>query len=728
MENNNDDWEDIPVDTPPVDSQEDDWEEIPVEEPAPSIGSGTYTEQLIKNAPQFGELPDNLSTEERDRRKTGNFATGALTSAIPWLDELFGLGTGVLGNKPFKEGYREGRDKIRKTEDAAMLDPVGGYNEGQAAALLGGGAAGIGARFIPGKVGQVTQAVTNPGSLVTKSPLTGGAISGLAGASNYGLGASREEDVEGLLQDFAFAGVTGGITGGVMGGTAAGLDKLSKIKPGGYGQAARKGLATLLGTDEVALERYAQRPQEVKGADRRSIYDQVDEQIARIKGEYDEAGKNRDLARQQRRKEISNTQIPEEATVRVEEALDTLRQMNTNESIKSYSALIVADQNIPLSRIKAALTKRLNSFKINGRFPEGPLRQRGLDELIAIRKELDNFDKAIPAQDLKTIYRILGDKSDDAWAKFKATGEKPSEPERAMIRLQGDINRELRKIDGYKEIMDALSKNTKLSTKANTLFANNPRVGLERATNPEKYPQYERTLQELSKATGINPEELIAEYRRAQQLKNNPVQMQQELMALPEEGRYVETLREYDKIKGSSAQSLLNQGANDRNLAAQDKISYLEQSIPGLRNSLEDLKAQDALNRDNTGGKGMRMSAIGAGAGAYFGGEPGAMVGFAAGAGLDKKSGFVAKTMVDVGKSVANTPGISHFGKLVGYLPPKFAGPISHMLKGSSKYLGTYHYIMWKRDEEYRRAFEEASKQSEKFSDEQLAPDTSPMP
>jgi len=663
-----------------------------------------FTPSKSRIAPNF--------LDPRDRTKSKNYLLGLLSSLGPigaWGDEVAGLvgGAGeLLSGGDFSEGYDRERDAVRRGVDSALLSTDGGFEQGERAGfglnLLGG----VAATKIPGTAGKVAQGLSNPGGIITKNPIGSATISGTAGAGMQAAGMSREESPEGVALDTLEGVLVGAPTGFILGSAGAGGQMASKVSKPYLKDKLVSGYNKVLGVDKDAVNRYIDRPEQIANVSREELYSEIEDYLNRRKAEYTGAKQDKAAAVEQLRAENRQAQVPEIAINELDKSQRKLRTMNSNDSTMAYSKLIEADVVIPLAPVKKSLTGYINEFRLsNGQFPSGELAPPYLGTLRAIRSDLDRLDKRIPPQDIKAILQILDNKMEDIYAAMKE-GKRPLRPaERALISFRRDLNKQISDIPGYAPIMGELNQRTEFTNELYELVGDNPRAALERFARPDRFPEYNRAINKLGETTGTDFDSLLEEYRAAQAFNRDPSVRRQAIDSLPESQRYAIEAESYGKIKGATPTGIVDRGYNKNNLRERNLTTEIEKQggPPLLTERLDDLGAKIGLDEKQFGNRRLRE---------FMGVTPGG----------------ITRASIDVGRTIGGVPGISHINKVMLYMAPKFGKAMQVAAQGGTKSLSAYHYVMWKRDSEYREAYEQAEREAQKFSDENLEPSYDAQP
>lgn len=629
-------------------------------------------------------------------------------------DKLTGSGESI------GELYEKNRDDRRDAYDRVRAKYPGTFTSAEVAG-------GVAPAFLTG------------GASLFPTGVKGAVAAGAAGGATAGLGYSDADNAGELLQDVAEGGAVGGVGGGVISAGVTGAGKLlgaadDAIPPavrdwvaqkaqGGKDfakTAARKSLSWLGNVDDRVSQRYLKRPNEINEITPDAVYDEVSGALGGLRGAVETAKNKFEIAKSEKstaekllKEQLRREMVPASSVDDVAQALDKVRNQASNLSTESYSKLMEADKVFKVAPFKAKLTTLIKDFDVAGKAPEGDLKPAFYDKLVSWRDTLDTLGKGASAQDLKTVIQQLDEDLAAAYQASSLAGGKPTRGERALKELRGQINKSLRQIKPYAEVMDKLSATTRLSKDANKLFQKNPLGALEKSINP-KNPQHREILERLRAETGIDLTSGLDDLAASKAALSDTTKFQALANELPEtkamqsaEGALEAAQAAADPIGGINANTLISKGKNPANIKENRALEYVDKVSGGkTKTMIDDLGAKNAFNADSTGGRGHRYAIIGTMIGAKAGGAYGMAGGAAAGAMLDKNAGKITKAGLDFGMSVAKRPGAQKIGQLIPYLPAKFAETLTRAAQRGPESVGAAHFILWKNNQEYRDSVE----------------------
>lgn len=242
----------------------------------------------------------------------------------------------------------------------------------------------------------------------------------------------------------------------------------------GLGKAAGTAGTFLFGVPKKTRVNYAERRGQVKAADRGELFENIRSSIREGEGRLysaerriKEAEKNiSDWVRDYKFR-LKNEEPPPEVTVTIIESLGDLQNRISKKSGEAFDILRAEGKDIDAIPYFDIIDKRIKSFQIQGL----PPKTEGYNELVALRNRLNEVVEAtaentgksgvIQPVDLKLFIQEANDKLSEIYAK-KEGARYLSRPERAIKDSVSDLNKELYKIDKYSEVMQDVSKETKL--------------------------------------------------------------------------------------------------------------------------------------------------------------------------------------------------------------------------------------------------------------------------
>jgi len=437
------------------------------------------------------------------------------------------------------------------------------------------------------------------GSMVNPIKITGiplGQPTSKMGAFGKGLA-----EVGGVVtREAAIAGTDAGLRGN----NAVDATLTAGALAGGVGLGAR-GLSGALPKYVLGINdpkntalKYRARKSEINAASEENLYDEVvdaSDEIGRANKTADDAAREADLeyrgAKEALRTELKGTRPPEFLAGRVKESVDKLGKRVSAGSSQAFDVLAKSNVEIPLPRIKAFLTVKLNRYKFNN--TSFPGAEKDMAVIQQWRSWFDDIgDKAARPEEMKRIVQYLDDQSRQIWAKIP--GERTM-AEMDLLEFRQYIDAAMKKdVPGYAEAMAPVADDMKVLSVARRMFNDERRAdkALQRVGKPFEERDLQ-VLQELEKRTDSDLLGPMQEYMSSQRSLSGPSFSQKSEM-LPEYASAQRLRQERDvlaertkfstRFKENNAQASLKRLRS----AGQDPIK--------LRRDLEELSNESGIN------------------------------------------------------------------------------------------------------------------------------------
>jgi len=451
------------------------------------------------------------------------------------------------------------------------------------------GIAGAAAPIVP-PIG-ILKAEPFIGEIATQSPKIAKFLTGAAETAGI---ATRE----GLIAkgDAELRGLDGDKIGQSTAKTAAEIVAASKILPPIGRGFAKYGLGVR--DPERIAEQYVLRKPMVNAANEENLVDQVVASSDRFNSANKKADEAVDIARKEYaaakealRAEIKGTRPPETLANDVIASVDKLADRVSEGSSKAFDILAQSNVEIPLPKIKAFLTSKLNRYKFNNtHLPEA---QADAAVLQQWRQFFDDVgDKTARPEDMKQIIQYIDQKTKPIYAKRV---DERTLAERDILDFRKYLDSFLKEdVPGYADAMKSVATDAKLLSESRKMFDGELRTDrtLERIGKPFKEKEL-KVLKDLSSATGTDLVTPMQEYMSAQRSTSGP-SFSQKAESLPEFGQMknIEAARDMLSEKTQFAKRFSRENAQSQlkrmRSSTQDPIM--------LRRDLEELSKQTGVD------------------------------------------------------------------------------------------------------------------------------------
>ena len=508
------------------------------------------------------------------------------------------------------------------------------------------------------------------GQVAAKAPSFGNKAAQLAGvATREGVVAGTDVAIRGgdIGDTLKTVGVTAG-TVGALGGAAKALPALGK-------GVAKYGLG-IADPDKIAAK-YSARKGLINAADEENLLDQVVGKADEFRGANAKAAEMTDIARKEYsaakealRAEIRGTRPPENLAKEVLGSVNDLAAKVSEGSSKAFDVLANSDVEVPLPKIKAFLTQKINQYKSPNK-TNYPGAEAEFAELAQWREYFDNIGgKTARPEEIKGLIQYLDRKTGPIYAKRV---DERSLGERDLLEFRKFMDSFLKEdVPGYAEAMGSVAKEAALLKNARKMFNGelNTDKTLDRIGKPFKEKELQ-ILKDLSQTTGKDLIAPMQEYMSAQRSISGP-SFGQKAEQLPEFGqmKQIETARDNLKEQTKFATRFTREGTQ----AQLKRLRSVTQDPIMLRRDLEELSKQSGvdfiqLNDDlavkeafqkgfTHGSRNVNLGAIsGQAAFSALGkiGEKlpliGPVIGAVGGAVIDRSGPFIFKTYLDLAQS-----------------------------------------------------------------------------
>lgn len=427
------------------------------------------------------------------------------------------------------------------------------------------------------------------------------------------------------------------------------------------------------------------------------------------------AGGDYQIASQKLRESLKAKKTPDIGPD-VLDAAKVLRTKISEQSGKAFDVLNEQGESIPLKGIKSNVTNLQNELKIGEHDPI--LSSAGdYEKLGQVRDYLDKFGTEARPEEVKRLIQMLDQENELVYAKLRAGGY-ATRGERALIKVRGDMDDELKQIPAYAEAMAPMKGHMDLMKRVNKLVGagdDKKMRGLAERVGKGGAPEDAATLQELSSHTAEgkdltaplgdyenaqrflqNPSQMEAElqklpeserakalmdvYRQTQDKNRNPVNMSKRLADLPETGALDDAAKEaesrkawLDPVRGvneNTSQGIVRSMFSDKrpNLGNTRKIQYLDElNGTDVAQQAKDLGVKKALTEGFThGSRNVNLGAFSLGGLAGAGGAVAGKIGQAAGALAGGAADLVGPPTYKKIMDLSMTPGFQKYSQALG--------------------------------------------------------------
>lgn len=275
----------------------------------------------------------------------------------------------------------------------------------------------------------------------------------------------------------------------------------------------------------------------------------------------------------------------------VVDAVEQLKRKVDQGSAESYKILERSKTPIDFTDAKLAIKEAMDSLKIKGKVPNLPGLQEEYDIIENTYNDLKRFKKPLPATEAKRYIQLL----DGATRYAESKAEYGTKAENALKAARAAIDAQLKDNVDYQKVMQDVSENASLRSKAAKLFGTaekaNPKIANITAENKDLERQlliqlgkkvgkpFEQKINELQKVEGMIDKNSLKEMLGEEEVGLKLALAEKEAQSFKTPGLLQ---KEIAKIETESPQALAMQQQAQRVQQTQNLLQSTQQKLSDL--------------------------------------------------------------------------------------------------------------------------------------------------